>query len=447
MRKGRFTLLIISLALAIPVKSIAMSHNDFKYYAELGGPVKENTLYKVHLSDEILIKAASGLADIRLFDDSGSEIPYVIIDNLEMGERMESYPLEVTDYTDGPDLASLTLKMPDRHLPISVIDLNISNRDFKKGVELYGSHDAARWESLSKGLIYDFSSQVNLRKSRIRFDSSDYRYYKINLISSAPATDRHKAITLRYEGLEFSAEGATDKKLRILNVTGQTTDLREKSVSYDSHKFTGFKVAADKEGNSIIDIEADLPADKISLDIENPYYYRTIKVYSSDTGKEGSYRLVNQGDVYNFPLSGFFETKNHIESNAPKCRHYRLVIINRDSPPLTIKGITFEWVQKNLFFASLSNNPRYTLRVGGSDISRPEYDLSRFVTQGNWHLQRHEDLAVSLINSNPGYKSPLSRDKKARIEKLALSGTVILLVVALGIWLYQLMGKMPDRTE
>lgn len=447
MRKGSFIVLIISFALLIPIKSIAISPNDFNYYAELSGPVKENSLYKVHMSDEMLIKAASGLADIRLFDDSGSEIPYVILDNLEMGERMESYPLEVTDYSDGPDFASLTMKMPERHFPISLIDLNISNRDFKKGIELYGSHDAVRWESLSKGLIYDFSSQVNLRKTRIRFDKSDYRYYKIKLISSAPATDSNKTMRFRYNGLEFSAEGTIDKKLRILNIIGQTTDIREKSVSYDSRRFSGFTVTPDKDGNSVIDIEVGLPADRIRFDIENPYYYRTVRVYSSDTGKDGTYKLLNQGDVYNFPLSGFYETKNHIESNEPKCRYYRLVIINRNSPPLSIKGITFEWLKKNLFFASLSKSPRYILRFGGSDIPRPEYDLSRFVTQGNWHLQRYEVLAISKIDANSDYKPTLSRDKKAQTERLALSGTVIFLVVALGVWLYQLMGKMPAKKE
>ena len=61
--------------------------------------------------------------------------------------------------------------------------------------------------------------------------------------------------------------------------------------------------AQDKDGNTVIVLPANLPLDRMALEIANPYFHRTVNLYGSSTGKEDSYHLLTSQVIYRFPLS------------------------------------------------------------------------------------------------------------------------------------------------
>ncbi len=414
---------------------------DFQYYVDLTGPIKSSTLYQIHLPADILKKCAAECSDMRLFDLDQNETPYVIVENESPGEKNESYTLKITRYTDQMDSVVITMGLPEKHQPISLVDLDIADRDFFKNAVLYGSHDMKAWNKLAEDTLYDFSSQVDLRKTMIQFTKSDYRYYRLKLIDVQRTGNDHPSIRLKYEGLDFSVDNLKNKKLRINKIVGNTASKTDRTVVYDDAVFTNFSAHLDGNRNTIIILDADLPVDRISFDISNPYYYRKLSIHTSDTGKEDSYRFFTQDSIYSFQLSGITQARNDTAHRIPKHRYYKFIIENQNNPPLNIRSIKFEWVRKNLYFAALSDSGKYALYFGNETVHRPDYDLSNFIRQDNWFEQKYAVLETTQARQNANYIPTVSKDKRAQIEKRILTGTVILLVLGIGYWLYKLTGK------
>ncbi len=416
---------------------------DFQNCADVEGTLKAEKLYQVHLSDEIISKANAGLQDLRVFDSSQKETPWVVIENVPPHEMIETYPLEITGYDSDTSSATVFTKLPQKHRPISVLDLASADRDFKKRVALFGSSDGKTWKPVTEDSIYDFSSQVNVRKTKIEFAKTDYRYFRLKLTDFKPQAGAGPSIKLKYEGLDFSVNGVLQKKdLRVQSVEGSTQTPSEKKPVYDRKTFDRLAPTLDKDGNTVIILQADLPFDRLTFDIANPYYYRTVTVYGSSTGKEDSYRYVTSQVIYRFPLSSEqHEEKNFIEQRMPKQTYYKVVIMNKNNPALELKGLTFAWVQQNLYFIALRNNERYSLCFGNAQIKRPDYDIANFVNQNTLSRNTYERAELASWRASGGPRP----ERFGGIEKLILKIVVILLVIGMGLWLYTLMKKAPEK--
>lgn len=445
MKKILLLFFLASCCIPAAVNAATLSSADFSYCSDVQGAVKAGTLYKVHIADEIIRKTGVGLEDLRLFDVSQKEIPLVVIGNVPPHELIETYPLEVTGYDSEASSAILLMKLPQKHRPISVIDLDIADKDFKKRIALSESSDGKTWQLLTTDSIYDFSSQVSVRRTKLEFPSTDSRYYRLTITDFKPRTETQPSISLKYEGLDFSVNGVQKKELRIRSAQGSTQTPAEKRPVYDQKTFHNLSPTLDKDGNTVIVLPADLPLDKLILAVANPYYHRTINLYGSSTGKEDSFRFLASQVIYRFPLSSEqHEEKNFLEQSVPKQAYYRIVVINRNNPPLEIKEMTLSWIQQNLFFIALQNGERYSLCMGNTRIKRPDYDMANFVNQNTLSQHTYEQVALAPLHATGGPRLTLS-ERFAGMEKLILKVVVFLLVIGMGSWLYLLMKKAPKK--
>jgi len=442
--------ILFPLILAVccfPAASIAgtLAPADFTYCADLQGAVKAEALYQVHLSDEIIGKAGPGLEDLRLFDGAGKEIPLTVIGNVPPFEAVETYPLEITGYDNDGSSAVVTLKLPQKHRAISVLDLEILDTDFKKRVLLSGSSDGKTWQSLVEDSIYDFSSQVDVRKTRIEFPKTDARYFRIALSDFKSQAPSQPSIKLKYEGLDFSVNGAAKKELRIHSVQGRTQTPAEKKPVYDQKVFHDLAATTDKEGNTVITFVAGLPLDRFSLEVTNPYFYRTVNLYGSSTGKDETYQQLASQVIYRFPLtSEQHEEKDYLEQHLSKQAFYKFVVVNKNNPPLEIKSVTLSWVQQNLYFIALKDQEHHSLCFGNPRIKQPDYDIARFINRDTLSQHPYQRLELTSLRAGTGPRPTLG-ERFAGYEKLILKIVVVLLVVGMGFWLYTLMKKTPEK--
>ncbi len=428
------------------VAAAPLTPADFPYCADVSGQLTTNSLYQVHLPDEILEKSAAGNEDLRLFGPGGKEIPSVIIEEDRPAETVETYSLEIAEYSAGASAAVVTVKLPEKRRPISVIEIDTPDRDFKKQVKLEGSRDKKIWQALADDVIYDFSSQVDLRKTRIAFLKSDFRYYRLRLSDSRPAGAGHPSIRLTYEGLDFSVNSAQKKELRIRKAEGRTDMPKERDVVYDEKVFANPQASTDKDGNTVIILKTGLPLDRLAFDVSNPYYYRTVNLYASDTGKDDSYYLVARRAVYRFPLtSEQHETRNAIETRSPKRQFYKMVIENKNNPQLDIKSITAGWVQKNLYFIALSAAGPNSLCFGNPGLTPPDYDIAHFINGSTLPQHTYEKLSAAAVHENKDYEAPVPGGRRAGMEKVILKVVVVILVIGIGCWLYALMRKISPK--
>jgi hypothetical protein len=441
----------ILLLLFLPILPLAeaapLMPENFQYSADLKGQIKTHALYQIVLSKDVLQKCFySNCNDLRLSDSNNNEVPYVIVTNYHH-ESTDSYSFEITNYESGASADIITMKLPEKHRPISVIKLNIPETDFNKQIILHGSPDSKKWILLAEDNIYDFSSQVNLRKTEIKFNTSDYRYYRIQLVEKKLKEDEKETLSLKYKDLAFNVDNIKNKKIRISGILGQTATETSAPTAKDTAVFADLAGSVDSNRNTVIIIEANLPFDRIYIDVSDLYFYRDAAIYYSDTAEKNSWRLLSDNTIYSFPLQDRNETKNYIDCSTHKQKFYKFVIKNNDNPPLSVSRIRFEWIRKSLYFIALNEDEKYTLLFNNPGLDSPHYDLPKFINQNNWFSHKYEALELTHIKKNVNYKPSLPKDKQKRVEKTFLIGIVVILVAGLSYWLYALIRKTSQQKK
>ncbi|HEO64571.1 MAG TPA: DUF3999 family protein [Spirochaetes bacterium] len=438
----RYFLLILSLFLTFTIVDTltASEGKGFQYSAMVKGPFKKGTLYRLKLSADILERTGIEQSDLRLFDSEKGETPYVILKNKVLSIKTNPIPFQIMDYKGNKQSADIIVRVRKGETRlIQSIDLDIKDRDFQKNVTIHGSYDLKKWTLLNQSLIYDFSRQVDLRKTNIRFDPSNYPYYRIRLGGGKTS---QKSIRLKYKDLDFNVEGFYNKKLRINKITGETVGKDVRPTIYDEKRVTGFTQTLDEKGQSVITLGGNVPADEVIFETSHLYYYRNVRVYYSETGGKKSYRYLTQGVIHRFirPQS-LKERKNRIALEGEKHLYYRFVIENDRNPPIKITGITFRWVQRLLFFITLKDTDHYLLSLGNPPKERSEYDISRFIHQNNWFKQSYKDVPsiIGIRKISRGDDS-LNNDWLKDLDLLTI--IVIVLVIVLGLWVYFLFRKV-----
>ncbi|MBF0591748.1 MAG: hypothetical protein HQL02_06635 [Nitrospirae bacterium] len=433
----------------------ALTPADFQYSAEIKDATRPNTLYRIHLTPEMLDKCSPGCNDLRLLDKDNNDVPYVILQDILPADKVETYALQITHYEATDTQAEIIMKMPDTYRPVSAIELSIADRDFNKKAVLYASRNGTDWDFITQEGIYDFTSQVDLRKTRLQFSASDYPLYRLILTDADITTEgSQQTIHLKYEGLDFSAFGVKNKRVRINTVKASTAATAQQRVVYDQKVFNDLPAKLDDRKNTIVMVESAVPATSATLETSNPYYYRKVDVYYAIPTQRGidSYAFYATHYVYSFPLVGQGASKDYLDLPPNPGRQYKFVVNNASNPPLIVKSVVLSWVKRDLFFVSLKGAGRtgnndsggYVLCFGGSGLKAPQYDLASFINQGNYFEKPFESVGSVVVASNAGYKPP-AQQLSQRVEKAILTVVVVALVVLIGFWIYKLSKNVPWR--
>jgi hypothetical protein len=434
---------IISLCTAgMPVAAAPPTPRDFQYCTEVAGQTKTGALYGVHLTGDVLERCSIGCVDLRLFGPAGQEVPFVVIEDVAPPEPQEKYPLEITDYTPSGTEAVITMKLPEKRRPVTVLEIQTTDRDFKKRAVLSTSRDNKTWRVAAEDAIYDFSSRVDLRKTRIEFKKTEDRYFRLRLTDDGGREQGGTSIKLKYEGLDFSVEGMQKKEIRIQGVHALTALYRERVPVYDSKTFSDLSAKTDKDGNTVITLKAGLLVERFSFDIANPYYSRSVMVSVSGAEEEDTYRFLARGTIYRFALDGRKEEQAFIDARSSKQDSYKIVVENRGNPPLDVKAVGLLWVKQDLYFLALNDGDRHSLCFGNDTLARPEYDIARFITRGNLAQHSPASLFAGELRVNADYVPKAPKQKRARIEKRVLTVVVVVLVIGMGYWLFALVRKI-----
>jgi hypothetical protein len=430
-------LLAAGLAVAQP-----LSPANFRYRADLTGELQANTLYQVPLTAEFLRRSEAGLADVRLYDQSGREIPYAIVPHRLPPEAVPTCSLQVVAYDQAGSVAELTVKVPDTCPNVAEITLNVADRDFKKHVTVEASDDRKVWQPVAEDVIYDFTSQVDLRRTTLQFAPTEARYLRLTLRDTPPEGEGAAVtLSLRSDGLDLSYSRFRGRKLTIRGLHGKGVPDSRRQTLYDRQTFTGLTPSLDPAGNTVLILPAGLPADSLLLDVANPAYFRTVTVYASDTGAENSYRWLKSGRIHAFPGAGRDETQNRLELSAGVTPFYKIVIQNGDNPPLEVRAVTLEWVRRDLYFVTPAAGGGAMLCVGRPKAPRPVYDTGEFVHAGNWHLRPVTAADLGPVRHNDRYEPEATPADHARLERIGLILVVVTLMIVLGYWIVTLIRK------
>ncbi len=366
-------------------------------------------LIRFALPSDVYGKSTPSLADLRIVDASGAEIPFAVDQRLrstsvawtdtslsEQGFVRGRYSQAVADLgTGGASHNALTI--------------DTSADEFSHWVEVASSDDDKTWRIVrARAPIYRFSSDGLQGHLAIDFDVTRDRWLRIRVLDA---------------GSEFPIDAC-----RVANEVTSTPELKTVEA--------GLKIAGDappQETRFTADFGApNIRASAVRFTTITPEFYRTAEISVSDDGV--SWSDAGQGDIYRDPSAG---TTLVVQFPEARARYWRVTIYNRNDRPL-------QHISAGLLasprYVSIRVRPRgmYRLLYGNPTATAPQYDFATLTTAD----ERFRAPIVSLgraIATNPASNAGPWTESHPIVLWLALGLAVCVLA-----WLA--VGAMRSKT-
>lgn len=316
------------------------------------GKVQQDGFYSLSLSPSISSKLRSGMEDLRVYDTSGTEIPYLIKrDQFTFDKRYFSdYVIESKQMEKGC-CTKLIISNPKSEQWDNFC-LLVKNHEVNKTATLSGSDDKENWFALREGVVFSplNNSDETFGACYVSFPLSNYRYFSLEINDSTTAP-----LNILHVG-NYSSEQTSGKfEVVPLPVVSQV----------DSNKLK----------RTYVQLLYDAPyvIQKMELTFGGPKFFsREALLYEVEYDTQKNRQLTF---IQSFQISS--RTSSMLVFDGAKHIEYLIEVHNGDSPPVRLKSVTA--YQLNTFLlAYLEANKAYRLKMGNKEVSAPAYDLSGF---------------------------------------------------------------------
>ena len=361
--------IVIVFAFVNIISLLSLSAQDFKWESKTA-KVEKTGFNQIILSTELSGMLKPDLADLRIFDSTGNEVPYI-----QYSEKPILYTQMFKEYTiikkeHKYDYTRLVIHNPNKN-EITNFSLVIKNADVRKWLTLNASDDQKEWYALKEHYYFQsFYNDDNTSEIRVfNFPRSNYEYYEL-LVSDY---SDYPINILKAGYYDWSVEAG--KYSQINNVKISQTDTLKQSIvkiSFDQQQYI----------------------DKLQFVVDGPeFYFRDASIsLVKSTMVKGEMQSVYE-EIKSTKITS--NSENVITFSAFPAKELYLIIQNYDDKPLRIKEVkAFEL--NHYVIANLNEGSTYTLKFGDEKLNPPIYDLKFFTDSIPDNLPK---LTTGIINN------------------------------------------------
>jgi hypothetical protein len=370
---------VVSLALIAAPPPAALSNGWVHWQAWRpidAGAVEQPRLIRVALPIAVYGSAQPDLADVRVIDDSGAEVPF-IIDSTQPPPAQEwsdatlsdngfvpgRYTQVVADVGAGRALHNtLRLAVPD------------SEGDFFEWVAVDASDDRETWRvARERAPIFRFRADGLEGQQAITFPQTYSRWLRVRILDGQGR--------FPIDSVSVSREVAETTQRQPLPAT-VTRDERspERKSWWDAD----------------LNLKA-VPVTGVSFTATQPAFHRPVTVSVSDDG--ASWSEVAQGAIYRESGS----ERLFVEVSEGRGRYWRVTIFNRDDAPIEGLHVSLLTTPQYAVFRQMPGRSYFVI-YGNSKATAPEYDFATLTTR------EQRDVATAVAagaeSKNAAYRSP-----------------------------------------
>jgi hypothetical protein len=358
------------------------SLSAWPYYKEIrirGGPAD------FVLDTQVLDKARTDHADLRLYDASAREIPYALRIRRELDTRSLFTSREFNRAAEGTAaLISCDLgEQPQEH---NEAVISTVGNNFRRLAEVQGSPDGAQWVTLvSQAILFRFTAAGRtVEQDSVSYPVSRYRYLRVR-VERDPQVDR------------AAPEITSLAVRRAIRSKGQTVSFAGALESREADPFQG-------RPSSIwrIDLGGRIPLQSLALQVAERAFSRPFQLESVDDPT--SAEVIASGNLVRLQDDPVGEVR--IDFGERFARRLKLTVIDDRNPPLSLLNARALSASRQVIFQA----PAGVIRVyyGNPKGMAPHYDLPAGISanEGVWD---HPTLAAE--RANPIYRpepKPLS---------------------------------------
>jgi len=408
----------------------------------LAGTVEREELAAIELDRDICRATRDGFPDVRLLDAEGQAVPFLVQRFTRTSSQWteSAQPAQrITDLVpdaEGNRIEAVAVPPRLKEAP-AWIELVTPVRDFEKRVSVFVPAPGNAWLALTEDqAIYDYSRFMDVRRCRVQ-------------LAAAPVAERYRIVVSNVSDVATSAfveltthSGAGQPDQETTRKMLNRRDFRVDRVDFgyrvleerrDVPVWTDYPLHVtrserdEKEGVTRLMVEAGrLPIAEVRLAIADRNVSRSVRVEVSRSLDDGTmqWQRLGEATVRRLDFRDVREEALTVPITETRADELRVVIVDRDSAPLTVQGITAVCpVYRVLFLA----NPgvRYALAYGNRDLGPPRFD-----TEVLQRLFDRKDREVRALALEPP-DNPTQRPAPGPLAQALNSRTTLMVVLAL----------------
>jgi len=340
--------------------------------------VATSGLIKLSLPVETLDAARPALEDLRLYDDAGNELPYLIerpAPVLKIVQNVKSFHVSLN-----PNNTVIVLETGLTQ-PLDSVTLETPAGSFLKPVRVEGSTDLKRWQALESGQPI-FRQPDGASRLHVSFPAGAWPWLRLTV-------DDQRTPAIPFTGARIHVavtEPAPSEQLPVI-IAERDENPGETRVALNL-------------GAANLNIVA------IQIETPEPLFTRQVTLavpqISEDTVRE---QTIGQGVIYRIAVEGQPVSENLLVplDSLVRSRELLLFIRNQDSPPLPITAVRVERRPVYLVFLARQAGT-YHLLTGNSRCAAPNYDLAALGM--NLKSVAVAPVKLPLPANNPDYRPP-----------------------------------------
>jgi hypothetical protein len=332
-------------------------------------------LVKISLPVETLDAARPALEDLRICDNAGKELPFLITRSVVASKVAQAAKTFQTSLQQNSTVITIETGLSQ---PLDAVTLETPEMNFIKAVSVEGSRDGQDWQWIAQGqpIFRQLYGTDNLRAS---FSAGAWRWLRLTI-------DDRRSQPVPFTGAILHAAEVEATPIKSQNVT-----IVERNENVGETRLM-LNLGA-----------ANLDVASLKIESKEPLFTRAVRVAVPQISEDSvSEQTVGEGVIYRVAIEGRPPSGNLSVPLETKIGSRELVLLirNEDSPPLAITSVSVNRRQVYLVFMARSAG-RYYLLTGNRVCAAPQYDLAAL----------GEDLknavvtpvAISALANNPNY--------------------------------------------
>ena len=335
-------------------------------------------LMKLSLPVETLDAARPALEDLRVCDDTGNELPFLITrpaPSPKAAQSAKSFQIALNANT-----TVITLETGLTQ-PLDGVTLETPAMNFIKAVRVEGSADNQNWQPLAQGQPI-FRQYYGAGQLHVSFPAGAWRWLRLTI-------DDQRSQPVPFTGARVRAADveATPSEMQSVTIVERDENPGETRLTLNL-------------GAANLDIAS------VKIETDEPLFTRTVTVavpqITEDSIRE---QTIGQGVIYRVAIEGQPPSASLSVPLETKIRSRELVLLirNEDSPPLPVSAVRVERRPVYLVFMARSAGT-FHLLTGNKSCAAPRYDLAALGT--DLKNAAVTPVKISALADNPNYRAP-----------------------------------------
>jgi uncharacterized protein DUF3999 len=368
---------------------------------------RADALNYVTLDREVFSHSENQLADLRIIDDVGKELPVEVRSQVTPPPQPVKLGAALRENSFVPgQFTQVVLDLGERAGFHNSLRVQTSESDFINWVEVAASDDAHQWRIVNARAPISRFRRENLEGNQtVRYSENNARYLRVRIQESAH--------TFEVTGIEVFSSPAFKTESPAESGAPLTAILLPDSNGVTSQTQWTVDVGG-----------AAIPVARFNFETSQPEFYRAVRLLNSTDEKE--WQSVGGGEIHRFLVNGRTE-----ESLGVQCyeiwepRYWRVEILNANDAPLSAVRLSLTMPLRFVLFHPVPNRS-YRLIYGNARATAPQYDLARTLHLQANEVMAHQGLGAEEATSNYADPRPFT-ERHPNLLWLALGLAIILL--------------------